>query len=141
MQNDIKIRQLLENDYISIAELSGQLGGKIDTDEVRKQIAEITSKADHFAFVAEMNNKVVGYIHCFVAVRLTTKPFIEIGGLVVDNSERRKGIGKLLVQEVEKICDDNQKARVRCNSKRQSAHDFYYSLDYSLSKEQKIFEK
>jgi GNAT superfamily N-acetyltransferase len=84
---------------------------------------------------------VLGYIHCFNALRLTSKPFNEICGLVVDEKERGKGIGKLLVKQVESLFQDNRKIRVRCNSKRKLAHKFYCDLNYTLSKEQKIFEK
>jgi len=141
MTNQITIRNIFIEDSQAISELVSQLGTSIDKDSVAGQIESIISNPDHFAFVAELNNKVVGYIHYFIALRLTTKPFIEICGLVVDRKERRKGIAKLLINKIDTNSNDIEKIRVRCNTKREDAHKFYYSLGFSLSKEQKIFER
>ena len=139
--HQIKIRVLVEEDYKSITELSNQLGSKINSETVRNQILNILGNTDHFAFVAEKDKEIVGYIHCFEAIRLTTKPFIEISGLVISDRERRNGIGSKLVKYVEKEVAIGKKLRVRCNAKRQLAHKFYYGLNYVLKKDQKIFEK
>jgi len=141
MSNDIQIRSIKCEDYNIITNLTNQLGSNIQSDIVKDQINKILNNPDHYAFVAVLNNDVVGYIHCFNAIRLTSKPFTEICGLVVNENERGNGIGKLLVEKVENLFSDDRKIRVRCNTKRKLAHKFYFDQDYSLSKEQKIFEK
>ena len=141
MISTVKIRQMVEGDHKSIAALTNQLGANISSQMVYNQMGEILRNPDHFAFVAMRNHHIVGYIHCFTAIRLTSQPFTEICGLIVDVNERGNGIGKLLVQRVEGLFDGNRKIRVRCNAKRESAHQFYYHLKYSLSKHQNIFEK
>lgn len=141
MIKEVHIREIAKEDYKSITELTNQLGANVLSDTVSDQISEIIKNPDHFAFVAIKDKKIVGYIHCFNAIRLTSKPFTEICGLIVNNEERRNGIGKLLVQKVESLDNDSRKIRVRCNSKRESAHRFYNNLNYSLTKQQKIFEK
>ena len=138
---EVQIRNIAIEDYESITELTNQLGSNITSNTVYDQIGEVLRNPDHFAFVALRDKKIVGYIHCFNAIRLTSKPFTEICGLIVNEEERRNGIGKLLVQKVESLNNDCGKIRVRCNYKRESAHKFYYNLNYSLNKEQKIFEK
>jgi N-acetylglutamate synthase-like GNAT family acetyltransferase len=141
MTKEVHIREIAKEDYKSITELTNQLGANVLSDTVSDQIAEIIKNPDHFAFVAIKNERIVGYIHCFKAIRLTSKPFMEICGLIVADEERRNGIGKLLLQKVENLDNDSGKVRVRCNAKRESAHSFYDNLNFSLSKEQKIFEK
>jgi GNAT superfamily N-acetyltransferase len=65
----------------------------------------------------------------------------QICGLVVNENERGQGIGRKLVKYVEALFNNNGKIRVRCNIKRELVHKFYSNLEYTLSKEQKIFEK
>ncbi|WP_371805553.1 GNAT family N-acetyltransferase [Candidatus Lokiarchaeum ossiferum] len=138
---NVKIRAISINDCDAITSLTNQLGSDVSSDVVKEQMNEILKKSDHFAFVAVLKDQVVGYIHCFTAIRLTSKPFIEICGLVVNEKERGNGIGKLLVEHIEGLFNENNKIRVRCNSKRKLAHNFYHNLNYNLRKEQKIFEK
>lgn len=141
MIKKVHIRDLIREDYESITDLTNQFGLNITSDTVCYQIDKILRNPDHFVFVAVLGKKMVGYIHCFKTIRLTSRPFIEICGLIVDEKERRIGIGKLLVQKVENINNGYEKIRVRCNTKRELAHSFYNNLHYSLYKEQKIFEK
>jgi len=141
MDKEIFIRPIVCEDYKLITSLTNQLGSSVLSDIVKDQIDKILDNPDHFAFVAVLNEEIVGYIHCFNAIRLTSKPFTEICGLVVNEKERGNGIGKLLVKHVEVLFNDDRKIRVRCNAKRKLAHKFYFDQDYTLSKEQKIFEK
>lgn len=87
------IRQIQIRDFESITSLASQLGSRIEEEIVQQQIEDIMQNPDHDAFVAEKNNVIIGYIHCFKAIRLTTKPFIEICGLVINEKERGNGIG------------------------------------------------
>lgn len=136
----MEIRPIQESDFKEIAELTNQLGSKVNEQTVKYQITEINRNPDHYSWVAVIDNKIVGYIHCFKAIRLTSEPFIEISGLIVDKNYRGNKIGRQLVQKAEGLIG-NGKVRVRCNAKRELAHKFYYNIDYTLSKVQKIFEK
>jgi len=84
----------------------------------------------------------VGWIHVLKAIRIESKPFIEIGGLVIDKNYRKQGIGKLLVNKARVWTKENHidKLRVRCNRKRADAHQFYQAIGFIESKEQKVFE-
>lgn len=142
MPVEIHIRPIMESDAAAITALSGQLGYSLTTEEARKNIAEILSNKTHAAFIACTGQTVVGWIHVFRAVLLESKPFIEIGGLVIDENYRRQGIGKLLINKAKEWAKekDMDKLRVRCNRKRTEAHQFYMSLGFTESKEQKIFD-
>ena len=83
-----------------------------------------------------------GWVHVFIANRVASSPFLEIGGLAVSSEFRREGIGRELVNYALKWANErNLKTRVRCNSKRMNAHDFYLAMGFTKAKEQYIFEK
>ncbi|WP_024770013.1 GNAT family N-acetyltransferase [Aquimarina macrocephali] len=141
MLEEIKIRELHKSDALSITELSVQLGYQIDKSLILEQMALINANKDHFAFVAVLNNIIIGYIHGFLSIRLTSSPFLEIGGLIVRKEYRRKGVASALIGYLESNVNDFKTVRVRCNVKRESAHRFYLNLNYIEKKEQKIFER
>lgn len=128
-------------DSFAVSLLTGQLSSNTFNNIVNQQIREIIANQDHDVLIALKDEEVVGYIHCFKAIRLTSKPFIEICGLVVDEKVRGNGIGRKLVEHVEKLYLNSHVIRVRCNEKRELAHKFYLGLEYEVKKEQKIFEK
>lgn len=137
-----QIRKIAVEDAESIAVLSEQLGYPLPVAEIIERIKEISSKEDHIAFVASENEKIVGWIHAFKAVLLESRPFIEIGGLVVDENFRGKGIGKRLVQSVQQwsVEKNINEIRVRSHVKRKEAHRFYTTIGFTEIKEQKVFE-
>lgn len=141
MDTVCSIRPLVTIDIDRIHTLSHQLGYNVSRAILEQQIQSIIDHPDHQAFVAVKADKVLGYIHGFKALRLTTEPFLEIGALVVAPEERREGIGKALVAHLEKHALACAKIRVRCNRLRTGAHQFYQNLSYLERKEQKVFEK
>lgn len=136
----IRIAKL--SDASSIAKLSTQLGYSSQEAEIKQRLQEILSSTIDCIFVAEENKSVIGWIHCFYAKRIESNPFVEIGGLVIDINQQKKGIGKLLVKKVNSWSKTKQckKVRVRCNSVRKGAHSFYEKTGFHLNKEQKIFD-
>jgi GNAT superfamily N-acetyltransferase len=140
MNESIEIREIRNTDAVEIAQLTKELGSFINVDQVDEQLESILADKSHFAYVAVTDGRLVGYIHCFVALRMTTTPFLEIGGLVVKKEYRSLGIGKLLVNSMLQSNDEIDKVRVRCNVKREAAHEFYAHLNFEEKKEQKVFE-
>ncbi|MGE0560832.1 MAG: GNAT family N-acetyltransferase [Flavobacteriales bacterium] len=137
----IQIREITPNDIASIVSLSDELGYKINEMEVTTLISAIIQDDKQWAFVAVKNNTIVGFVHAFYALRLTTPAFIEIAGLVVSSKERSQGIGQQLVEFIEQNIAKNLKIRIRCNSTRKDAHRFYSNLGYARQKEQIVFVK
>lgn len=138
----IEIRTITVTDAKEIQLLSKQLGYDMSLDDTVEQSKEILCSENDFAAVALIENKIVGWIHVFKAVRLETKPFAEIGGLVVNENYRNKGIGKKLVAEVKQWCLEKNiyDLRVRSNVKRKDAHQFYTFIGFGEMKEQKVFK-
>ena len=139
---DIELRTISIADANQVQLLSKQLGYELGLDATAEQINAILSSENDFAVVALIENKVVGWIHVFKATRLETKPFAEIGGLVVDENFRSKGIGRKLVEATRQWCLQKHinDLRVRSNVKRIQAHQFYSSTGFSELKEQKVFK-
>ncbi|MES2559198.1 MAG: GNAT family N-acetyltransferase [Bacteroidota bacterium] len=136
------LRQAKPKDVEFMTELSNQLGYKATIEKIQGRLFEILHNVDNCMYVVVDNDNVIGWIHGFYSLRVESDSFVEIGGLVVDENYRRKGVGKMLVTEViewacSKKCD---KIRVRCNTLRKETHVFYDRIGFNETKEQKIFD-
>jgi GNAT superfamily N-acetyltransferase len=139
---ELLIREISAEDAQAVHLLSQQLGYELSVADTAAQIKEVLSRKDNYALVAVVNETIVGWIHAFKAIRIETKPFIEIGGLVVDEQYRSRGVGKKLVTRIKEWCAEQEihSLRVRSNTKRSEAHQFYTRLGFTEKKEQKVFE-
>lgn len=139
---EVLIRQIEIEDAESIASLSGQFSYPSTPEETKDRIIKLRTYPNNCGFVAIQKNKIIGWVHVFLAVHLESSPFFEIGGLVVDENFRGQGVGKLLVEAVKTWCINkgNYKLRVRCNVIRTRTHKFYKKLGFNETKESKIFE-
>ncbi len=140
---EVFLKEIQIKDAEIITSLIEQLEYEATKDETVKRIKNIISNQDHFACTAIIENKIVGWIHAFVSIHLESNPFVEIGGLIVEKNFRGLGIGKKLIDEAERwmISKNIHKLRVRTNVKRKDAHRFYLKHGFTLTKEQKIFDK
>ena len=122
--------------------LSIQLGYSLSIPETARQIETILSLDNHIAFVATSDDRITGWIHAFKAYAIESLPFAEIGGLVVEENSRGRGIGKALMAQVKDWSLQQQlfTLRVRTNVKRQEAQAFYRSLQFKEIKEQKVYQ-
>lgn len=136
----LAIRCAVTTDAGVISELASSLGYEQVADSIAKQRLDrlINSNLDN-VYVAQLENQIVAWLHCFYASRLASDSFYEIAGLVVSPSVRRQGVGRELV----KYAMEQQPGtwRVRCNGERHQAHRFYQSLAFKKAKQQYIFTK
>ena len=137
------IREAELKDAVSLAELSGQLGYATDSSLIQNRLTPLLKDHNHCVFTAVTNDQVIGWIHGFYAMRVESEPFVEIGGLVVSDDHRQKGIGKELVKQVAEWCrlKGCVKLRVRCNVIRTDSHQFYEKIGFATNKEQKVLDK
>jgi GNAT superfamily N-acetyltransferase len=138
----VQIREISEKDTESVATLSTQLGYESDIKQTSARIKRINNSNENCAFVALIDGKVVGWIHGFYTLRIESDPFIEIGGLIVDENYRNLKIGKQLIENVNIWAKAHQvkKLKVRCNTKRTESHRFYERLGFKENKRQIAFE-
>ena len=91
----------------------------------------------------ECRHDVVGWIHFYVRKTLAREGDAEIGGLIVDEPYRGRGIGKLLVEQAlewarKKGC---RTVIVRSNVVREDTDQFYKSLGFRQTKTQSVYRR
>jgi len=138
----VKIRAMTQDDLADVARLSGELGYPVGAAEVRPRF-EALSLEKHGLFIAEDTGRVVGWIHVSADESLTDEPKAVIDALIVDESLRSRGIGRLLVAqgEVWAAQRGHRTLRVRTRITRHRAHNFYKRCGFVLNKTQHIFDK
>ena len=136
------IREAILEDTADIHRLSQQLGYAAESySDSLHRIKTILAADNHRVWVCEVEGKIQGWLHLFIAMRLTSPDFAEIGGLVVDSNCRRSGIGRALVRHATSWTKARQlPLRVRCNENRTDANKFYESTGWKKLKTQNVYQ-
>jgi GNAT superfamily N-acetyltransferase len=140
----LTLRPVEGGDAESVGKLIAQLGYERPLAEVQQWIADLADRAEtQTAFVACLGDEVVGWIEASVELRLQTLPFTLIGGLVVRNGVRGRGIGRKLCEQIERWSQERGIGTVRVTSRstREDAHRFYQRDGYKHTKTSLVFEK
>ena len=140
----VEIRHASVNDVISLADLSTQLGYFSSSQQVSDRLAVILRSSEHVVLVGCLpNGVVVGWVHAFIALRIESDPFSELGGFVVTEQYRGRGIGRALLMAVEGWVRSRgiKKLRVRVRSTRHDAQVFYQRSGFSRTKDQQVLDK
>jgi len=139
----MKIRKAKVGDYPDIKELVNEFGFECDLKVMKNRLSTILEKDIHKVFVAEIENRVIGFVDFDHYEVVYSNPGINITGLVVNEKHRNKGIGSALITEVEKYAKLNGMDFIRVNSgsQRIDAHRFYRKNGYDNEKDQKRFLK
>jgi GNAT superfamily N-acetyltransferase len=138
------MRGAKRDDAPAITVLSGQLGYATSTGEVEAYLRAILDSPRQRVIVAcRDDGSVVGWIHVFISLRVTSRPFGELGGLVVDEQFRGRGIGRLLLGAAEEwaILEGVDSLRVRSRSDRTDSHAFFERANFALTKDQLVFDR
>ena len=139
-----KRRRATIDDSPDISELSNQLGYPTSEADSIENLGTILKSDDHIVYVVVLpDGKVIGWIHVYKAQRIESGMFAEIGGFIVSEAFRGKGIGILLLKAAEDwtVKMKLPKLRVRSKVNRQDAAKFYSHMGFSISKEQRVFDK
>ena len=127
-----KIRTAKPADAKVLARLIKYLGHEIDEKAVRKNLAKL-AKADESPLVATLDKDVVGLVglHRMVTVHRPA-PVGRITVLVVAEDAQDQGIGRILVEEAERLLRQAgcTIVEVTSNDRRTNAHAFYRRLGY-----------
>lgn len=143
MNDAPRIRPIRPEDAPFAAGLAGQLGYTRTPEQIHRWIEQLVLRTDQAAFVAELNEEIVGWIEVSVARHMQSDAFGLIGGLVVKDGLRGAGIGRRLCQEAERWTREQgiDQIRVTSRSTREAAHRFYLRDGYRQVKVSMIFEK
>ncbi len=139
---NFNLRTALIGDGESIYGLSSELSHEFLRDDFDKSLFNILDNPDHCLILISIEDIIVGWIHGIKSMRIQSEPFIEIGGMVVEKTHRRKGLGRMLFLEILSWAKKSsiEKIRVRCNVNRLETHDFYRHLNFIEIKSQNVFD-
>jgi GNAT superfamily N-acetyltransferase len=140
----VSIRAMLESDADAVHRLAVQLGYPTTPAATLARVRAVLASNVADAFVAEdAEGRVLGWAHVFAAPFLESGPNAELGGLVVDESARGRGIGTALVARAESWTRERgiRKLCLRSNVVRTEAHAFYQKLGFAIQKSQFKFQK
>jgi GNAT superfamily N-acetyltransferase len=128
---------------LTAAGLCTQLGYPADEAAVLARMNQIAGNAHRAVLVACLDDTVVGWIDLSVEYHLQSEPAVLIGGLVVAEQARGRGIGLQLCRAAEDWTRERGVARlrVRSNAIRERAHAFYLRDGYARVKTSAVFEK
>ncbi|MTI71586.1 MAG: GNAT family N-acetyltransferase [Firmicutes bacterium] len=140
---NLVIRGVEKKDAKYLLNLSIQLGYSVSYEKLEKHMNKIIGDDDHIIYVAQNNEKVVGWIHAYIYKLFYADLMVEIGGIVVDKSKRKKGIGNKLMKEAENWGREKgcSAINLRSNIIRKNAHIFYENLGFKNVKKQFTFHK
>lgn len=125
------IRSANVNDRDSVFALVEQLASTYNVDRAAFSDAfdHALSNDDHVLLVAEMDDRVVGYVLMTIARLMYTRDdAAQIQELIVDAGSRASGVGSALVHAVEDLCRARALTQLSVASSRGAA--FYDRLDY-----------
>ncbi len=119
------------------------LGYEFPVEETKQRLSYILSLPSDKIFVAELESKVVGYIHLSGYDLTYSRSLKNIMALAVDRSCRKMGVGKALINNGEEWAKANGAYGIRLVSgfNRPDAHKFYLACGYAKRKEQVNFIK
>ena len=140
----IIIREATFDDLDSIYLLNkNEMGYDYLPEKTAFNLRKILSSQSNKIFVAETDGKVVGYVHASDYDLLYFPHMKNIMGIAVNREYRREGVGRALINEIEKWASVTGASSIRIASgiERKEAHDFYRSCGYIENKIQQKFMK
>jgi len=118
------VRNMIESDVEAIATMESAVFSDAWT---AKSIEDTYNQPQAFIVTAELDGKVAGY--CIVYFVLDEG---EIARIAVDNCFRRQGVGRKLLEQVERTCKEKGIIRLMLDVREsnESARAFYKSLGF-----------
>jgi GNAT superfamily N-acetyltransferase len=126
------VRTIAESDIPAAAALIGQLGYEMPQPEFQRRLKAVLGQADHRIWVFDDGGDAVGLLHAFFRPALDKPPEVIVQALVIEASQRSKGVGEALMQVTEAWAREKGCTSVALYSRvdRDRAHRFYERLGY-----------
>lgn len=128
---ELQIRRATAADADAVARLLGQLGYPTDNTEVPARLARLAANDRAAVLLAESGGKVVGLatVH-ILSVLNRRRDVAQLTALVVDESVRRSGVGRSLVEAVETFARQSgcERLSVTTQEHRADARTFYVQV-------------
>ena len=141
----MEIAALQEGDLAELAQLYQQLlPNDISIARMRAAYERNRSNNNHLVLAAKLENKLVGTLLAVVCEMLfgQCRSFMVIEDVIVDEGQRRKGIGTALMQFAEEYARSRNCTYIMLitDAERIGSQEFYRSLGYA-TEEYKAFKK
>lgn len=136
------IRRINAGDAPAINVLTQQLGYPMSVEQTQQNMNAVLKNNNDDAFVALLDNKIIGWIGVGMSFQIETPAYCVIRGLVVDDHYRNHGVGKMLIEKAKQwsLGKRINKLKLRCNVLRTETHLFYKHLGFKETKQQTVFE-
>jgi GNAT superfamily N-acetyltransferase len=136
------VREIQVTDAAAAAQLSAQFGYPVDATVMQTRI-QLLDRNLRAVLVACSSREVLGWIDVCEVHHLQSGACAEIGGLVVSEACRSKGVGARLVASAERWACARGLSRivVRSQVAREAAHRFYLREGYQHTKTSLVFTK
>ena len=131
------------SDAAVAAELSGELGYPVTRERMEGRLRRLATLPDHAVLAACLDEQVVGWVDVGLTQHLQTEMYGEIGGLIVSEKCRSRGVGQKLVEAAEQWIAVRGIGTVVVRSRitRERAHAFYLREGYAQVKTSAVFRK
>lgn len=133
MRETVIVRDATTADLNDVSRLLTQLGYPTEPELANERVQRTVGDGNGRVILAEHNGAVCGMITIY-HIRTIHRPgdICRITALVIDESARGTGVGRLLVEEVERHARATGCVRVEVTSaaQRTGAHAFYLKLGY-----------
>ena len=140
---EIRIRAMTPDDLPAIPPLLDQLGYIIVPEVVTRRFSAVAGSDMHALLVAELGQRVIGFLHVFARPALEKPPEAIVQSLVVDAPNRKRGVGKRLMDAAECWAVERGFGSVALASQidRDDAHAFYVRLGYRTAATSHLLRK
>jgi GNAT superfamily N-acetyltransferase len=131
---EVRVRAARTADSTAFARLLGQLGYPTDAATAARRLARLGEAGSYLTLVAEIDHQVVGLATAYAQPRIHhDADFARIASLIVDQAWRDRGVGKRLVEAIEKWARDQgcDVVEVTSGNQRVDAHRFYEGMGYA----------
>ena len=140
----VSVRTARLEDTAEIAALAGQLGYPTATPAMKRRMQDLLGRPDHGLLVAVGGGGyLLGWVHIYLRSLVVQDQFAELGGMIVAEGTRSRGVGAALLGAAERWASSQgaKQMIVRSNQIRERAHVFYQQLGYELIKRSLVFHK
>ena len=141
---ELILRNAMVSDAQALAKLNREeMGYDFPVEETGKKLQASLENPEKKILVAEIQGRVVGYVHLESYDVLYAPHMKNVMGIAVAGEFRRQGVGKALLTAGETWARETGAVAVRLVSgdARKDAHAFYQSLGYTGNKLQRNFKK
>lgn len=141
---ELILRNAMVSDAQALAKLNREeMGYDFPVEETGKKLQASLENPEKKILVAEIQGRVVGYVHLESYDVLYAPHMKNVMGIAVAGEFRRQGVGKALLTAGEAWARETGAVAVRLVSgdARKDAHAFYQSLGYTGNKLQRNFKK